>query len=155
MLRYTHEKVLPYAEKDLFELVLDIPSYPDFLPWVFASKIVEGSPQKSPFYADLSIGYQLFNETYTSRVTFSSYDWIKAEHIKGPFKHMVTLWTFSKDPVSKTPMTRVHFSIECAFQSFLLQKLLENLMKDASENIIDAFEKRMCEQKKTCRKINL
>lgn len=138
MLHYTNEKILPYGRSDLFDLILDIDAYPKFLPWVLSSKVMEQDRKTSSFFADLSIGYQLFHETYTSRVTFAAHDWIKAEHVKGPFKHMTTLWTLS----DVQGHTNVHFSIDCAFQSFILQKVLESVIREASMNIIDAFEKR-------------
>ena len=138
MIKYHNAKKLGYSQTDLFDLVLDIASYPQFLPWVHAAKVMDKDGKTSPFLADLSIGYHLFHETYTSRVSFERPHWIKAEHVQGPFKHMTTVWHF----LDASPYTDIQFSIECAFDSFILQKLLENVIREAATNIIDAFEMR-------------
>jgi coenzyme Q-binding protein COQ10 len=70
----TQRKVLPYSAKDLFELVLDVARYSEFLPWCKASEII--SQDKESMVADLTIIYKGFVDKYRSRITTSVNDQI-------------------------------------------------------------------------------
>ena len=52
------EKILPYQAKDLFNIVIDIEKYPEFIPWCSASRIV--SHENNQIIADLMIKYKYF-----------------------------------------------------------------------------------------------
>ena len=64
-------KIINYNANDLFNIVLDIESYPEFIPWCSNAEII--SKKKNNLVADLIIRYKYFNETFRSYVYFQLY----------------------------------------------------------------------------------
>ena len=65
--RHAERRVVAYAPTQLFELVADVPRYPEFLPWCQAGRIRR---HESPTVqiAELAIGFGPFHEKFASRV---------------------------------------------------------------------------------------
>ena len=138
MTRYSDQKSLPYSCQELYQLVLDIESYPRFLPHCSSAKILKTSPDE--IIAELSLGYGPFCETYTSKVTFEENKWIQAQAIHGLFKNLTTKWTFTEQEGNNT---LVHFEITFEVEGFLLRKVAENVFSTMAENVMHAFESRL------------
>ncbi len=69
MPRHTEQQLSPYTPKQLFDLVVDIEKYPQFLPWCRAARILERN--ENEFLGELVISFAHITESYTSRVTLS------------------------------------------------------------------------------------
>ena len=41
MTKHFEKRIVPYPPEKMFDLVLDIEKYPQFLPWCLASRIIE------------------------------------------------------------------------------------------------------------------
>jgi coenzyme Q-binding protein COQ10 len=89
--RHDETRVLPYSPDQMFALVADVASYPDFLPWCAAARIRarDVRPDREVLEADLVISFKVFRETFGSRVTL----WpgsrvIDTEYLEGPFKFL-------------------------------------------------------------------
>ena len=67
MPRHSETRNLPYSPEQLFDLVADVKSYPQFLPWVAAVRVRSDSP--TDMVADLVVGFRALKETFTSKVT--------------------------------------------------------------------------------------
>src|SRR4028119_458998 len=67
MPRHSEIRHLPYSPEQLFDLVADVRSYREFLPWVAAVRVRSDSPEL--MVADLVVGFKSLKETFTSRVT--------------------------------------------------------------------------------------
>jgi len=68
--RHTERRVVAYEPMQLFELVADVPRYPEFLPWCHAGRIRR---RESPTVqiAELAIGFGPFHEKFASRVVLT------------------------------------------------------------------------------------
>ena len=58
---------LPYSAEQMFDLVADVRRYPEFLPWVVATRVKSDSD--SEMVADMLVGFKMLREKFTSRVT--------------------------------------------------------------------------------------
>ena len=58
MVSSNQKKIVDYRAEDLFDIVLDIETYPDFLPWCSASRII--SNKNNRIVADLIVNYKYF-----------------------------------------------------------------------------------------------
>ena len=67
MHKYSNSIVLPFSAQQLYEIVIDVESYPDFLPWCLSSRIVEKIDDNN-FDAELKVGYKAIDEKYISRI---------------------------------------------------------------------------------------
>src|SRR5207245_1998918 len=64
---HAEDRVLPYTPEQLFALVADVERYPEFLPWCVGARIKERRPDL--IAADLIIGFRMFRERFTLRVS--------------------------------------------------------------------------------------
>ena len=63
------EEIVDHDAKGLFDIVLDIESYPYFIPWCSAMRI--HSKNKNEIYADMVVWYKYFMpQTFGSHITF-------------------------------------------------------------------------------------
>ena len=60
----TQTKTLPHSASSMYELVLDIEKYPEFLPWCKGAKITKIITDKN-LEADLLINFKSFFEKYS------------------------------------------------------------------------------------------
>ncbi len=58
-IRETRE--LDYSAEQMFDLVADVASYPQFLPWVVATRVRSNS--ETEMVADMMVGFKALRET--------------------------------------------------------------------------------------------
>ena len=138
----TQLKTLPYPAEKIYELVMDIEKYPEFLPWCKQARIVEVISNQN-LHADLLINFKNFFEKYRSNVThgksgLDSY-FVDVVAIEGPFKRLVNQWQFQNLSDGKC---EIKFFIDFEFNSLLLGKLISPIFEKASEKMMAAFEER-------------
>ncbi|MFT6331762.1 MAG: coenzyme Q-binding protein COQ10 [Lentimonas sp.] len=134
-------KILPYSAKQMFDLVMDIEEYPQFLPWCLASRIKE-KHNKNHLEAGLVINFKGFSQKYSSDVrsskTIDGEFLISVVAIDGPFKNLVNSWEL-KDVENGC---EIKFFIDFEFKSIILGKMMGILFEKATSKMIDAFEAR-------------
>jgi coenzyme Q-binding protein COQ10 len=140
--RHAERKILAFAPRQLFDLVADVPRYPEFLPWCTAARVKrrEGDDIEID---ELAIGFGPLHEKFVSRVILSSGDpamlSIETTGIEGPFKHLASRWTFQPEGEGATT---IDFSLEFEFRSRLLQHTVRMLFAEAVRRMVSAFEGR-------------
>jgi coenzyme Q-binding protein COQ10 len=133
---HAEERVLPYTPEQLFALVADIERYPEFLPWCVGARIKEREPDL--IVADLIIGFRMFRERFTSRVSLDPSRRIDVTYAEGPFRYLNNHWIFAAVPGG----CRISFFVDFEFKSRLLQRLIEVLFSEAVRRMVGAFENR-------------
>ena len=140
---HAEQKDLPYTPRQLFALVAGIEHYPDFLPWCIASRITRR--EGNMVWADLVVGFGVFRETFTSKVTLSpphsddSAGRIDVTYLNGPFRYLNNHWIFQ--PAGRGHC-RIDFYIDFEFHSHLLQRLMGAVFNEAVRRMVSAFEAR-------------
>ncbi len=137
MPNFQNTKVLPYTDKELYNIIINVKSYPEFLPWCKESEIINKIDENN-FDAVLTIGYKALDESYTSKVKGIYLKQIHSFAITGPFKHLDSNWIFKR--VGKS--CEVKFELNYEFKSFFLAKIMGSIFQKASEKMFSAFEKR-------------
>ncbi|KAJ9125808.1 hypothetical protein QFC24_002592 [Naganishia onofrii] len=78
--RFHARKILPYSQEQLYNIVADVPSYSQFIPFCASSSVITSSTSATPAQrlptrqepfdveAELQVGFGNFSEKYTSRV---------------------------------------------------------------------------------------
>ncbi len=139
-----HEEIrqLPYSAQQMFDLVADVGSYPQFLPWTAAARIRSRRPFDGGevMEADLVISFKVFRERFGSRVTlWQEPQVIDTEYIDGPFRYMKSQWRF-RDLAEGG--CEVQFRVDFEFRNAILQKLIGVVFNEAMQRIVRAFEGR-------------
>lgn len=142
----THSETrrLPYTAQQMYDLVADVKRYPEFLPWTAAARIhelrEEGDHQV--MLADLVISFKVFREKFGSRVTlWPEVRRIETEYLEGPFRHMISNWSF-KDTDGGCD---VSFDVDFEFRNRILQATATVFFNDAMQRVVRAFERRASE----------
>ena len=63
---HSEKRVVRHSPEQLYALVADVRSYPQFLPWCLAARIRH--QDEVSLAADLIIGFRMFREKFTSYV---------------------------------------------------------------------------------------
>ncbi|EJD01644.1 uncharacterized protein FOMMEDRAFT_90501 [Fomitiporia mediterranea MF3/22] len=119
---YHERKILPYSQKQLYELVADVDNYRHFVPYCTESKVLtsrlvnphasqnEGKVEKKE--ARLTVGFLAFKESYVSEVTCRPYLSVEAVASSGTplFKRLVTTWRFQPADSSSPHLTHAGVS---------------------------------------------
>ena len=137
MPRHTEQRRLPYTPEQLFDLVADVKSYADFLPWVAAVRV--RSDDETETIADLVVGFRALKETFTSRVIKHRPDRIETDYIEGPLKYLHNSWQFAPDGQGGSI---VDFCVDFAFRSRIFETLAGQMFDRALRRMIGAFEDR-------------
>ena len=138
-----HEiKTLPYSAQQMYDLVADVASYPQFLPWNSAARVTSRAPIEGGevMEADLVISFKVFRERFASRVLlFPGEKRIETEYLDGPFRYMKSTWGF-KDRAEGG--CEVEFFVDFEFRNAILQGIIGMVFNDAMQRIVRAFERR-------------
>ncbi|WP_224823729.1 type II toxin-antitoxin system RatA family toxin [Cognatishimia sp. MH4019] len=139
----THSETrhLPYTAQQMYDLVADVASYPEFLPWCAAARI-RSRTQHGPsevMEADLVISFKVFRERFGSRVTLHpDRKSIDTEYIDGPFRYMKSTWDFAEAEGG----CEVKFFVDFEFKNAVLQGIIGMVFNEAMQRIVRAFERR-------------
>src|SRR5260370_32693107 len=114
---HAEQRVLPYTAEQLFDIVADVGRCPEFLPWCGGAGIGERSD--TLVVADLLIGFRMFRERFTSRVTLDRPRRVDVAYSEGPFRYLANHWIF--EPVEGG--CRIDFFVDFEFRSAIFQNL--------------------------------
>ncbi len=134
---HAEKRTLPWTPEQMFDLVADVDRYPQFLPWVLASRITRR--ENEVFYADLVIGYRLVRETFTSKVTVRRPDLIHVEYLSGPLRHLSNSWRFIREADGTCT---IDFYVDFEFRSRMFQSFVGLFFNEAVRRMVGAFEAR-------------
>ena len=129
-------RTLPYSAEQMFALVADVDKYPEFLPWVIATRIKSDSPTE--MVADMVVGFKQLREKFTSRVRKVHGKEIHVEYLDGPLKNLENDWHFA--PV-KGGCT-IDFYVAFSFQNRIFEALAGQYFDRAFRKLMSAFEAR-------------
>ena len=144
---HAEKRIVPYTPDQMYQLVLDVEKYPDFLPWVLSAHVYNQT--ETEFHADLSVGSSLLNQSYSSKVICQPHiGRIDVQSTKGPFQRLINYWIFtphhavfqSTDPVPTK--TEIEFFLDFEISNPFLKPLLQPFLNQAVSVMVDAFEKR-------------
>jgi coenzyme Q-binding protein COQ10 len=138
------ERRVGHTAAEMFDLVADIERYPEFVPLCKALRVRSRSSEadgRETLTADMTVGYRLIRETFTSRVTLDKPNLrVRVEYIDGPFSRLENVWTFKDEPDGEG--SRVSFFIDYEFKSRTLGALMGSMFDAAFRKFAGAFERR-------------
>lgn len=125
----------------MFDLVADVASYPQFLPWTAAARVrsVTDQGETEVMLADLVVSFKVFRESFGSEVRlWKDKSRIDTRYIDGPFRHLQSSWRFR----DLDGGCEVSFEVDFEFRNRLLQGAAGMFFHEAMTRIIAAFEAR-------------
>ncbi len=140
MPRHSETRRLPYTPEQMFDLVADVGSYPQFLPWIAAMRV--RSESETEMVADMIVGFKSLRETFTSRVVKERPTHVHVDYVDGPLKHLSNDWRFRPDGEGGVI---IDFEVDFAFKNRMFEMLAGQVFDRALRKMIGAFETRAAE----------
>jgi coenzyme Q-binding protein COQ10 len=137
MSTYREEREVPYPAPQLFDLVADVESYPDFLPWWAAARIV--AREDGAYRTDQVIRFGPIRQRFPTRTVLRRPREIDVTATGGPFRRFDLHWSFA--PLASGGC-RVGLDAEIAFRLPLLGEVFGAALGRALARIVTAFEVR-------------
>ena len=144
MFKYSNNEIVNYEINKVYNLIIDIEKYPEFIPWCGGARII--SVEQNLLVADLIVSFKGINLKYTSEVYIKNEidkdgrAIVKTKMVKGPFKFLESKWELKE--VNKES-TNVSFEIKFLLKSVLLEKILSPFFKNACSKILNSFNKHL------------
>lgn len=134
---HAEQRPSPYTAQQLYALVDDVKSYPQFLPWCLGARVRRVDAKT--VHADLILGWQAIRESFTTKNTSDPEALtVSSELIKGPFSKLDSRWKL----IPQEQGCIIDFSVDFAFKSRILATVVEPLFMTAQRKLIQAFEAR-------------
>ena len=143
MPRFETIRPVKHSANVMFDLVADVERYPEFVPMceslVIRRRVQTGGGIET-LLADMSIGYKVIRETFTTRVELDRENHIiRVSYVDGPFKHLENRWSFVP---SADAGCDVKFFIDYEFKSRTFQLLAGAVFEKVFRKMAEAFEAR-------------
>ncbi len=129
----------------MFDLVARVEDYPKFLPWCIATRVRKR--EEHGFDADMTIGFKVFRESFTSRVDLDRPNTIRVSYKYGPFRNLSNHWEFI---ANEDGTTTVDFEVDFQFRNHFFERLIGGVFTEAVHRMVSGFEKRAA---KVCKKV--
>ncbi len=140
-MKSVHKSVLIwYAAQEMFDLVVDVERYPEFLPWCDHGKVLE--PLPDGMIAEVGIAFKGVKQVFTTRNEHVPGREVKLHLVSGPFSRLEGVWTFTPVGGEGQRACRVDLKMRYGFANKLLASLVGPVFDKIAANLVDAFVKR-------------
>jgi ribosome-associated toxin RatA of RatAB toxin-antitoxin module len=134
----THEirrsALVVFTPEHMFDLVVDVERYPEFLPWVSGAEVHEKSERG--LLASMEMQRSGVRERFTTRNTFERPAFMTLQLVKGPFRLLEGRWSFK--PIGGSG-TRVELEMRFEFANPVAALLFGKAFEQSCNHLIDAF----------------
>jgi ribosome-associated toxin RatA of RatAB toxin-antitoxin module len=136
--------LLWYSPREIYDLVVDVPAYPQFLPWCQRAEVLSDDAREMT--ARLHLAYAGVRHAFTTRNTHVLGESVKMGLVDGPFSRLEGAWQFVPigTPAAATPGSgaqacRVEFALAYAFSSRPLELVVSPVFDRIANTFVDAF----------------
>lgn len=142
-------RLVRHSARQMFDLVADVGTYPEFLPLCLGTRVLRRAPGEREgtelVVAEMRVGYKAIRETFISKVTLEPAQLdIFVDYVDGPFRRMHNRWGFRDEPTvtEGARRSRVDFFIDYEFRSRAFGLLMGVMFDTAFRRFAQAFEER-------------
>jgi coenzyme Q-binding protein COQ10 len=136
-------KLLDYPWLDLFNLVLDVKRYPEFVPHCREVRLLSRriqDPGTTVIVSRMTVGFSAIAIGYANRTTADATGRrIDVEALDGPLRYLRAVWRFEPRDENHT---QLHFSADYEFSNPVLAAIASRVFAAMFDEILNAFERR-------------
>ena len=126
--------LVTFTPGQMFDLVVDVERYCEFLPWVKGAHVHERTGRD--LQATLTMERAGVKQSFTTRNEMDRPNWMSLRLVEGPFRTLDGLWTFT--PIGAAG-TKVVLDMKFEFGSPLASLLFGKAFEQSVGELIDAF----------------
>ncbi|MBF0141949.1 MAG: type II toxin-antitoxin system RatA family toxin [Magnetococcales bacterium] len=128
--------VVTWSPQQMYDLVVDMDRYPEFLPWCV--KATKSEETGTSFRSEMTFAIKGMRETFRTIDRLIPGQRVDIQLESGPFQSLESTWLFT--PVGSG--TRVDFEIKFQFKNRLLNATLGPLFAKVTKDMVQAFQQR-------------
>lgn len=129
-----------YSAAEMFALVTDVASYPQFLPWCDQAEVLEEHANGMTAKVGLSIAG--LKQSFTTRNTHVQDSKVSLKLVDGPFSKLDGQWDFTTVGKAGERACKIELSLGYDFDNAALAALVGPVFDKIAGSLVDAFVKR-------------
>lgn len=137
MTTLSRHAIVPYSANEMYRLVSDIESYPDFLPWCGSANVL--SADEEVVEASIGIDYKGVKKSFTTRNRLQKDKTMEMHLVDGPFRKLQGFWRFEALDDSAC---KVALDLEFEFSNRLVAMTIGRVFNDIAGKLVDSFSQR-------------
>ena len=126
--------LVQYSVSEMFELVDDVDTYAEFLPWCGSSEVLSRSD--TDVRASVEIAHKGIHKTFTTLNMLKPHNSIEMSLVDGPFKSLHGFWRFE---ALKTDACKITLDLDYEFSNMLLSMAIGPVFNQIANSLLDAF----------------
>ncbi|HEX4509722.1 MAG TPA: type II toxin-antitoxin system RatA family toxin [Burkholderiaceae bacterium] len=147
--------LLFYSAREMYDLVVRVEDYPQFLPWCESTTILDRRPadpaaeRAEEVTARLTLSYAGVHQSFTTRNEQVPGESVRLCLVDGPFSLLDGTWRFApvqpqgQQPVGDMPVAcRVEFDLAYAFSNRAFEAVLSPVFDRIANTFVDSFVRR-------------
>ncbi|MBK1615594.1 ubiquinone-binding protein [Rubrivivax gelatinosus] len=134
--------LLWYSPREMYDLVTDVPRYPQFLPWCDRADVLE--THDDGVTARLGMHYMGVKHAFTTRNSNVVPESVLMKLVDGPFSLLEGTWAFQAlgRPGSEAQACKVELDLRYAFAGKALELVVSPVFDRIANTLVDSFVKR-------------
>ena len=135
--------LLWYSPREMYALVTDVPSYPEFLPWCERAEVLER--HDDGVTARLHLSYLGVRQSFTTRNVQAEAESVRLQLVDGPFSALHGSWRFLPVPArggADAKACKIEFALHYAFRAGALEALVSPVFDRIADTFVESFVKR-------------
>lgn len=129
-----------YSAAEMFALVTDIASYPEFLPWCNKAEVLEQDANSMKAKIGLSIAG--LKQSFTTLNTHEKDRRVRLKLVDGPFSKLDGQWDFIPVGTGDDRACKIELNLNYDFDNMALAALVGPVFGKIAGSLVDAFVKR-------------
>ncbi|ATA20962.1 MAG: type II toxin-antitoxin system RatA family toxin [Gibbsiella quercinecans] len=137
MPQISRSALVPFSAAQMYQLVNDVHSYPDFLPGCTGSRVLNATDKEMT--AAVDVAKAGISKTFTTRNTLQDNQSINMQLVDGPFRKLMGGWHFT--PLSPDAC-KVELHLDFEFTNKLIELAFGKVFKELAGSMVQAFTQR-------------
>ena len=129
--------LIQHSAQRMYDLVIDIEKYPEFLPWCGGVEIYQSTPELME--AKININFKGVKQYFHTKNFQKAPTNIDMTFVSGPFKKFEGHWIFTS---LAEDACKIEFSLHYEFSNFVLDKLIGPVFSVIANTFVNGFVKR-------------
>lgn len=129
--------LVPYTQDEMFALVVDVDSYPEFLPWCSGAATLARLDEGIEARIDFMVGG--VKKSFTTRNHHIDHAVIEMHLLDGPFSELEGRWEFT--PLGAAGC-KISLHMNYGFSSKVVRLVTAPVFGQIANSLVDAFQQR-------------
>ncbi len=137
MLHINRSALVLFSAQQMYELVNDVDSYPDFLLGCIGSRVIKTS--NNEMTAAVAFAKAGLSNSFTTRNKLLNNKSINMQLVNGPFRKLMGSWQFT--PLGKSAC-KIQMRLDFEFTNTLIELVFGDIFKELAGSMVHAFTNR-------------